>query len=214
MADDAAAQIVTMLAQSYAGSHREVGSLSDRASVIVTGRPCLTTRTTSGATADQATGGLLADAVTAGSQSSGGAIPYSSYDSQYPVQPSAAPTKALTTADPTKSTLGKSLGGHLGSTATPVHATGYPGLAGAGAAAAAVAAPAAAGALSGAATSASQMPYMPFMPFAGAGMNGEGGGGGSGRRVPSWLVETEDVWGESTPVTPPVIGEDHPPGSR
>jgi hypothetical protein len=54
---------------------------------------------------------------------------------------------------------------------------------------------------------------MPFMPMAGMGEAGAGG-----RRIPPWLVETEDVWGESAVVTPPVIGEVAPeprtPGSR
>jgi hypothetical protein len=40
-------------------------------------------------------------------------------------------------------------------------------------------------------------------------MSGMGGGDmGGGRRVPPWLVETEDVWGESSNVTPSVIGEE------
>jgi hypothetical protein len=47
-------------------------------------------------------------------------------------------------------------------------------------------------------------PMMPMMP-----MNGAGGGDmGGGRRIPPWLVETEDVWGESSAVAPSVIGED------
>jgi hypothetical protein len=45
---------------------------------------------------------------------------------------------------------------------------------------------------------------MPMMPM---GMMG-GDSGGGGRRLPPWLVETEDVWGESTVVTTSVIGED------
>jgi hypothetical protein len=40
------------------------------------------------------------------------------------------------------------------------------------------------------------------------GMAGAADGAGTGRRVPPWLVETEDVWGESTPVAPAVLGED------
>jgi uncharacterized protein YukE len=46
-------------------------------------------------------------------------------------------------------------------------------------------------------------PMMPMMPM---GMMGAGDGGG--RRLPPWLVETQDVWGEATVVTPSVIGED------
>lgn len=219
---NAAAQIVQQLAQSYADTHREVGSLADRASVTVTGRPCLTTRNTAGYDANQqTTGGLLAEAVTAGSKSSNGAIPYTAYDSQYPIQPPAETGTGLTTADPLSSGgsgdlggIGGIGGGGGGGGGTPVHATGYPGLAGTAAAAAAVAAPVAARALSGAGMAAGSMPFMPFMPFAGAGMGGDGAGAGGGRRVPSWLVETEDVWGESTPVTPPVIGEDPGPAGR
>ncbi|WP_033261987.1 WXG100 family type VII secretion target [Amycolatopsis vancoresmycina] len=56
----------------------------------------------------------------------------------------------------------------------------------------------------GAAAAKSAMPMMPMMPM------GMGGGGdmGSGRRIPAWLVETENVWGQSAPVAPPVIGDD------
>jgi hypothetical protein len=38
-------------------------------------------------------------------------------------------------------------------------------------------------------------------------MGGMGMDGG-GRRIPPWLVETEDVWGESSAVSPTVIGEE------
>ncbi|WP_410672628.1 WXG100 family type VII secretion target [Amycolatopsis sp. cmx-4-68] len=56
----------------------------------------------------------------------------------------------------------------------------------------------------GAAAAKGAMPMMPMMPM------GMGGGGdmGSGRRIPAWLVETENVWGQSAPVAPPVIGEE------
>jgi hypothetical protein len=40
------------------------------------------------------------------------------------------------------------------------------------------------------------------------GMMGAGGEAGTARRLPPWLVETENVWGESSAVTSPVIGED------
>ncbi|MGW4522857.1 WXG100 family type VII secretion target [Amycolatopsis sp. NPDC004378] len=56
----------------------------------------------------------------------------------------------------------------------------------------------------GAAAAKSAMPMMPMMPM---GM-GAGGDLGSGRRIPAWLVETENVWGQSAPVAPPVIGEE------
>ncbi|SFW90545.1 WXG100 family type VII secretion target [Amycolatopsis australiensis] len=56
----------------------------------------------------------------------------------------------------------------------------------------------------GAAAAKSAMPMMPMMPM---GM-GAGGELGSGRRIPAWLVETENVWGQSAPVAPPVIGEE------
>jgi hypothetical protein len=49
---------------------------------------------------------------------------------------------------------------------------------------------------------------MPFMPFAPMGMEGA-----NARRIPPWLTETEDVWGESAIITPPVLGED-PPADR
>jgi uncharacterized protein YukE len=60
-----------------------------------------------------------------------------------------------------------------------------------------------AAAAGGAAKSAGFMPAMPM----GAGMMGASDMGG-GRRIPPWLVETEDVWGESSVVSPTVIGED------
>jgi uncharacterized protein YukE len=56
----------------------------------------------------------------------------------------------------------------------------------------------------GAAAAKGAMPMMPMMPM---GM-GAGGDLGSGRRIPAWLVETENVWGQSAPVAPPVIGEE------
>jgi uncharacterized protein YukE len=47
---------------------------------------------------------------------------------------------------------------------------------------------------------------MPGMPY---GMMGAGDAGiGGGRRIPAWLVETEDVWGERSEVAPTVIGEE------
>jgi uncharacterized protein YukE len=61
----------------------------------------------------------------------------------------------------------------------------------------------AAGAAGAAAKSA--MPMMPMMPMGGM---GAGGDLGSGRRIPAWLVETENVWGQQAPVAPSVIGED------
>ncbi|HYS39947.1 MAG TPA: WXG100 family type VII secretion target, partial [Pseudonocardiaceae bacterium] len=65
---------------------------------------------------------------------------------------------------------------------------------------------AASGAASGAAAAgAGGMPMMPMMPM--GGMMGGGDMGGA-RRIPPWLVETEDVWGESSSVSPTVIGED------
>jgi uncharacterized protein YukE len=57
----------------------------------------------------------------------------------------------------------------------------------------------------GAVAAKSSMPMMPMMPMGGMGM---GGDMGSGRRIPPWLVETEDVWGQSAPVAPSVIGEE------
>ncbi|SFQ44834.1 WXG100 family type VII secretion target [Amycolatopsis rubida] len=61
----------------------------------------------------------------------------------------------------------------------------------------------AAGAAGAAAKSA--MPMMPMMPMGGM---GAGGDLGSGRRIPAWLVETENVWGQQAPVAPSVVGEE------
>ncbi|MGW0431705.1 PPE domain-containing protein [Micromonospora sp. NPDC003197] len=49
--------------------------------------------------------------------------------------------------------------------------------------------------------------FMPAMPFAPMGAGDAAGG----RRIPPWLIETEDVWGEQSLVTPAVIGEDLDP---
>jgi uncharacterized protein YukE len=68
-----------------------------------------------------------------------------------------------------------------------------------------------AGAAGVAARSTTGMPMMPMMP-----MSGMGGGSdmGGGRRIPPWLVETEDVWGESSAVSPTVIGEESDLGGQ
>lgn len=95
-------------------------------------------------------------------------------------------------------------GGFGGTPSVPSAAPGMLGGAGAGQAAAALrAAAGAAGAGAGA------MPFMPMMPFAPM-----GAGGANARRVPPWLTETEDVWGESVVITPPVLGEDPPQERR
>ena len=54
------------------------------------------------------------------------------------------------------------------------------------------------------ANTAGATPMMPMMPMSGMGGSDMGGG----RRIPPWLMETEDVWNESSPVAPSVIGED------
>jgi hypothetical protein len=59
------------------------------------------------------------------------------------------------------------------------------------------------GAAAAAASRGGMMPMMPMSGMAGAGMGGDGN-----RRIPAWLVETEDVWGASAPVSPGVIGGD------
>lgn len=59
------------------------------------------------------------------------------------------------------------------------------------------------GAAAAAAGRGGMMPMMPMSGMAGAGM-----GGDANRRIPAWLVETEDVWGASAPVSPGVIGGD------
>lgn len=47
-----------------------------------------------------------------------------------------------------------------------------------------------------------------FAPMAG-GARGQGSDESEHRR-PSYLVETEDIWGDGRRVAPPVIGEDPP----
>nr|WP_215549729.1 WXG100 family type VII secretion target [Amycolatopsis sp. CA-230715] len=95
---------------------------------------------------------------------------------------------------------GGAIGGGAGLDGTvPAAHTGLSGSTGAGGALSGLAGGAAGAA--GAAAAKSAMPMMPFMPM------GMGAGElGSGRRIPPWLVETEDVWGESSAVAPPVIG--------
>jgi uncharacterized protein YukE len=97
------------------------------------------------------------------------------------------------------------LGGGGGGFTAPAPAAHAGMIGGPGAGAAAGALRAAAGA---AGAGASMMPMMPFMPFAPMGMEGA-----NARRIPPWLTETEDVWGESSVITPPVLGED-PPATR
>ena len=53
-------------------------------------------------------------------------------------------------------------------------------------------------------------PMVPPMPM--GMMGGADAAPGGGRRIPPWLVETEDIWGESTVVAPSVIGEEAEPG--
>jgi uncharacterized protein YukE len=103
---------------------------------------------------------------------------------------------------------GGGLGGVGGGGLTGPSASAYPGLisgsGGAGVTGAAAAGQLAAGAAAGApgAAGGSAMPMMPM-----GGMGAGAGGDMGGRRIPPWLVETEDVWGESSAVSPPVIGE-------
>lgn len=85
-------------------------------------------------------------------------------------------------------------------------ATGNPSLNTGSNTAAATAVQSAAVGATKAATTPGFMPGM--MPMGAAGMGGDMGGG---RRIPPWLVETEDVWGESAIVAPTVIGEDFDP---
>jgi hypothetical protein len=49
-----------------------------------------------------------------------------------------------------------------------------------------------------------------FVPAMGYGAAGMEDGLGGGKRIPPWLVETEDVWGEQTTVAPSIIGDDLP----
>ncbi|MDR7275560.1 hypothetical protein [Catenuloplanes atrovinosus] len=67
-------------------------------------------------------------------------------------------------------------------------------------------APGVAAATGGAAAGAARGAMPPMMP--GAMMGGAPDGGGMGRRVPPWLVDTQDVWGETSVITSAVIGED------
>ena len=105
--------------------------------------------------------------------------------------------------------IGGGLGGAGGAAPTPslsAAPSAYTGLAGSGAAPGAGSVAGLAGPVGGAATGTSSGGFMGGMPM-GAGMGGMGMDGG-GRRIPPWLVETEDVWGESSAVSPTVIGEE------
>ncbi|HEX6351951.1 WXG100 family type VII secretion target [Actinophytocola sp.] len=99
--------------------------------------------------------------------------------------------------------LGGKFGGGGGGGIAPAAPAAHPGMAGGPVAAQAGAALRAAAGAAGA--GAMGMPFMPFMPFAPM-----GAGGANARRIPPWLTETEDVWGESSVITPPVLGEDSP----
>jgi uncharacterized protein YukE len=102
--------------------------------------------------------------------------------------------------------LGGGFGGVVGFGGNTPVPSAYPGMVGGAAAGAAASALRAA---AGAAGAGASMPFMPFMPFAPM-----GAGGANARRVPPWLTETEDVWGESAVITPPVLGEDPPQDRR
>jgi hypothetical protein len=102
--------------------------------------------------------------------------------------------------------VGKGFGGGGGSVGGGSAPTPQAGVVGAqpGSAAAASALRAAAGAAGAAgAGMGTGMPMMPFMPMA----PGAGDMAGA-RRIPPWLMETEEVWGESATITPPVVGEE------
>jgi hypothetical protein len=56
--------------------------------------------------------------------------------------------------------------------------------------------------------SSSMTPMMPMMPMH---PMHQGGESAAARRVPPWLLETENVWGESATIIPSVIGEEPSP---
>jgi len=118
---------------------------------------------------------------------------------------------AKTNPLPLKGFGGGGGGGGFGGGAAPAPQAGVVG-AQPGSAAAAAAMRAAGGAAAAGAGMGTGMPMMPFMPMA----PGAGDMAGA-RRIPPWLMETEEVWGESATITPPVVGEDpaveqDPPG--
>jgi hypothetical protein len=96
-------------------------------------------------------------------------------------------------------------GGFGGGAPTPLP-TAHSGMVAGAVGAAGVAAGALGAAAAGTAASAGagMVPMMPMMPMHPAG----GMDSANARRVPPWLVETEDVWGESSAITPSVIGEE------
>lgn len=96
-----------------------------------------------------------------------------------------------------------SLGGAAASTPMAAAGLGGVGSAAGNAVGAAGVLGAAAGAANAAAPGVGGMPMMPMMPFAPGGQDMSGA-----RRIPPWLVETEEVWGESSVVTPSVLGAD------
>ncbi|WP_410584653.1 WXG100 family type VII secretion target [Amycolatopsis sp. lyj-108] len=98
--------------------------------------------------------------------------------------------------------IGAGGGGVSGPGEVPAAFSGLAGDGGSGSAMSGLAGGAAGAA--GAAAAKGAMPMMPMMPM---GM-GAGGDMGSGRRIPPWLVETENVWGQSSPVAPAVLGEE------
>lgn len=112
------------------------------------------------------------------------------------------------TPDPKTGGLsGKGIGGGGavgGSSPPPTPQAGVIGGAG-GATGAAAAMRAVAGAAGAAGGMGTGMPMMPFMPMA----PGAGDMAGA-RRIPPWLMETEEVWGQSATITPSVVGEDPP----
>ncbi|MGW1680366.1 WXG100 family type VII secretion target [Saccharopolyspora sp. NPDC002376] len=114
------------------------------------------------------------------------------------------PTKPVGLPGAGGMSLGGSGGGVGASAAAPVAAAGLGGASSAtNAMGTAGVLGAAAGAANAAGAGAGHMPMMPMMPFAPGAQDMSGA-----RRIPPWLVETEEVWGESSVVTPSVLGAD------
>ncbi|MBO0868623.1 MAG: WXG100 family type VII secretion target [Micromonosporaceae bacterium] len=100
--------------------------------------------------------------------------------------------------------------------AAKVGGGGIPGLSGksiaspALAAGGAVSAAGASSLFAGAGSTAASTTGAGFVPAMGYGAAGMEDGLGGGKRIPPWLVETEDVWGEQTMVAPSIIGDELP----
>ncbi len=152
-------------------------------------------------------GQMFSSGLAAAAAALGGQFGHKVTDIVHPGTPGDVPATDAPPKTPTATGggFGGGFGGGAGNipqpTAAPLAAAPASALGGAlGAAGALSAVGGGAGVAAGGMMGGGMMPMMPMGGMMGGDMNGA-------KRLPPWLVETEDVWGESSAVTPSVIGE-------